>query len=54
MVRISKVEKNPRCIASVTIRAKRVKRNTSTMRIDNQPRKILGIIHRPSERINDE
>lgn len=51
MVRISKIETNPRCIASITIRARRMK---STMRIDNQPRKILGIIHRPSEKLNEE
>jgi len=54
MVRITKIEKNPRCIASITVRARKAKKSTSTMRIGNQQHRILGIVHTPRERINDK
>lgn len=54
MVRISKIKENPRCVASITVRAKKRVKKGSTMRIDNKQHKILGIIHTPIERLNDK
>jgi hypothetical protein len=44
MVRVKRIKDNPRCVASITVRARRV---NSSMQIDNQDRRVLGIFHRP-------
>ena len=44
MVRVKEIKDNPSCIASVTVRVRKIK---TTMQVGNQTRKILGIYHRP-------
>jgi hypothetical protein len=44
MVRVKKIKDNPSCVASITVRVRKVK---TTMQVGNQTRKILGIYHRP-------
>lgn len=53
MVRVNKIKENPHCVASITIRARRVSKS-SIMQIDNKHHKILGIIHSPVDRLNDK
>lgn len=44
MVRVKDIKENPNCVASITVRARKVSKGTS-MQIGNESRKILGILH---------
>ena len=44
MVRVPEIKVNPKCIASITVRARK---HSGSMRIGNSQHKILGIFHRP-------
>lgn len=45
MVRVKEIKDNPRCVASITVRARRV---NASMQVGDKDHRILGIFHRPA------
>jgi hypothetical protein len=44
MIRVNEIKDNPSCVASITVRVRKVK---TTMQVGNKTHKILGIYRRP-------
>lgn len=51
MVRVKEIKDNPSCVASITVRVRKVK---TTMQVGNQTHRILGIFRRPPLASNNQ